>query len=77
MSPKAKTRNVDTIRNVLVDELVNTYVEIVRENKGIDPVMELYRECEAIQTIARRLRITFPRPSRLVGLVLLRVSGRL
>lgn len=77
MKPRAKVRNVDTIRNVLVDELVNQYVEEIIENNGIEGVMHLYREVEGLQRVASRLRINFPSPSRLVGLVLRRVSDRL
>lgn len=77
MKPRAKSRNVDTIRNVLVDELVNQYVEEIIENNGIEGVMHLYREAHRLQRVAFRLQITFPPPSRLVGLILRRVSGRL
>lgn len=77
MKPRAKVRNVDTIRNVLVDELVNQYVEEIIENNGIEEVMHLYREVDGLQRAASRLQITFPSPSRLVGLVLRRVSDRL
>lgn len=77
MKPRAKVRNVDTIRNVLVDELVNQYVEEIIENNGIEGVMHLYCEVEGLQRVASRLQITFPPPSRLVGLVLRRVSDRL
>ncbi len=77
MKRKAKTRNVDTIRNVLVDELVRTYAEDIVENMGVEPVMPLWTECEALQRVAVRLGIKFPPPARLAGLVLQRVSGRL
>ncbi len=71
MNPKAKTRNVDTVRNVLVDELVKSYDEYI-ENSGAEGVMELFREEEALQNVAKRLGITFPPPARLAGLVLQR-----
>jgi len=77
MKPTAKARNVDTIRNVLVDELVEQYVEEIIENNGIEGVMHLYREVEGLQRVASRLQITFPSPSRVVGLILRRVAGRL
>lgn len=77
MKRKAKTRNVDTIRNVLVDELVRTYAEDIVENNGVEPVEHLWTESEALQKVAMRLGITFPPPARLAGLVLERVYGRI
>lgn len=71
MNAKANTRNIDTVRNVLVDELVKSYDEFI-ENSGEEAVMELFREEEALQKVAKRLGITFPPPARLAGLVLQR-----
>ena len=71
MEAKAKTRNVDTLRNVLVDELLRSYDEYM-ETSGEEAVMELFREADPLQRVAKRLGITFPPPSRLAGLALRR-----
>jgi len=71
MNPKANTRNVDLVRNILVDELVELYREKMETNEA-EVLMELYREEEPLQKVAKRLQITFPPPTRLATLALRR-----
>lgn len=71
MDARARSRNVDTVRNVLVDELVKLYQDFM-EDSGEEVVMQLFREEEPLQQVAKRLGITFPPPARLAGLALRR-----
>lgn len=71
MNAKAKTRNVDLVRNVLMDELVELYQEHMKQSEG-EVLMELFREEEPLQRVAKRLGITFPPPARLAALALRR-----
>lgn len=71
MNAKTKTRNVDLVRNVLVDELVELYQEHMKGSEA-EVLMELFREDEPLQRVAKRLGIKFPPPARLAGLALRR-----
>lgn len=76
MNPEENTRNVDTLRNVLLEELVSSYVESIAQDNGVEMVMALFEENDDAQRVAKRLRINFPSPSRVAGIVLARVRSR-
>lgn len=69
MDPKENTRNADQIAGVLVDELMKNYA-VMMETNGEEVVMELFKEKEPLQRVAKRLELRFPPPARLAALLL-------
>ncbi len=72
MNPKAKTRNVDLVRNVLVKGLVRDYADLWLENQAPEVLHDVLGGATAYHVIALRLQIRMPKGERLVGAVVAR-----
>jgi hypothetical protein len=69
MDPKAKTRNVDLIRNVLVKALIEEYADELNEHEEPAVLNKVLAEATPYQLLARRLRVTMPPGRTLAGMV--------
>jgi len=72
MDPKANTRNVETLRNVLQEELVVEYAQRFLEHQVPEVLYELLEGNTQYHRVAARLQVVMPRGPRLVGLVVRR-----
>lgn len=69
MNARANTRNVDLLRNVLVDEVVREHVRLWLEHEEPMVLNDLLRGRTPQHVIARRLQISMPKGRKLVGRV--------
>lgn len=75
MNARAKTRNVDLVRNILHDELVNHYSLEYWEHQEPVILNDVLEGATAYHLIARRLQVKMPKGQKMVGAVVARAHA--